>query len=239
MSENINKIKLTLENYFSKLVFDEKNHKYFVNNKGLKSVSHFLESFYEKFDADKISEIVANKRGITKEEVLQEWEDIKNKACSQGTLAHLFGETFQKTGKKPSNGFEEAIVKFWNNLPTHIIVVKFELQMYSETYGIAGTADIILYNTLTGKFILADYKTNRDLFKNFASKKLLYPFNFLLDNPYNKYQLQLSSYQILFELVGYEIESRRIIWIKPDGNYEMFKTVDYTERLKQYLLNLK
>jgi hypothetical protein len=96
-----------------------------------------------------------------------------------------------------------------------------------------------LYNTLTGKFILADYKTNRDLFKNFASKKLLYPFNFLLDNPYNKYQLQLSSYQILFELVGYEVESRRIIWIKPDGNYEMFKTVDYTERLKQYLLNLK
>ena len=103
--------------------------------------------------------------------------------------------------------------------------------MYSEELGIAGTSDIILYNNKTGKFIIADYKTNEDLFKNFKGKKLLSPFNFLLENAYNKYQLQLSMYQLLFEQCGFEVESRRIIWLKPDGTYINYKTEDLTQEL--------
>ena len=107
--------------------------------------------------------------------------------------------------------------------------------MFSEELGIAGTADIILYNTKTNKFILADYKTNEDLFKNFKGKKLLAPFDNLLENSFNKYQLQLSMYQLLFEQCGYEIESRRVIWLKPDGSFENLKTEDYTHILKNEL----
>ena len=35
---------------------------------------------------------------------------------------------------------------------------------------------------------------------------------------------------------GYEIESRRVIWLKPDGSFENLKTEDYTRILKNELI---
>lgn len=238
--QEFNNMKSAVIQYFSALSFDEEQHKYTVNKKNLKSVSVTIKKYVEHTDFDKIAGFVAKKRGITKEEVLAEWKAKKNFSCDQGTAVHLFGETYTEGFIKPNefrNGFEEAIVKFWDSIPDYIQPFLFELQMYSETLGIAGTADIILYNTITGKFIIADYKTNEDLFKNFKGKKLLNPFNDLLDNPYNKYQLQLSMYQLLFEQIGFEVESRKIVWLKPNGTFEIFKTNDYTEVLKLELLN--
>ena len=42
-------------------------------------------------------------------------------------------------------------------------------------------------------------------------------------------------YQILFEQIGLEIESRRIVWLKPNGTYESFKTEDLTKSLLKEL----
>ena len=230
MKEMQNKIK----EYFKELQFDAQKHSYEVRGKPLTSVSKTIHKYVEKVDFDKIAGFVAKKRGITKQEVLAEWNAKKIASCSQGTLVHTFGENYFK-GKKPTNGFEEAIVKFWDNIPDYIEPFLFELQMFSETLGIAGTSDIILFNRKTGKFIIADYKTNEDLFKNYKGKTLLEPFEDLLDSPYNKYQLQLSMYQLLFEQCGFEVESRRIIWLKPNGVYENFKTEDLTQKLLKEL----
>lgn len=230
MKEMQNKIK----EYFKELQFDAQKHSYEVRGKPLTSVSKTIHKYVEKVDFDKIAGFIAKKRGITKQEVLAEWNAKKIASCSQGTLVHTFGENYFK-GKKPTNGFEEAIVKFWDNIPDYIEPFLFELQMFSETLGIAGTSDIILFNRKTGKFIIADYKTNEDLFKNFKGKTLLSPFEDLLDSPYNKYQLQLSMYQLLFEQCGFEVESRRIIWLRPNGVYENFKTEDLTQKLLKEL----
>lgn len=230
MKEMQNKIK----EYFKELQFDAQKHSYEVRGKPLTSVSKTIHKYVEKVDFDKIAGFVAKKRGITKAEVLAEWEAKKIASCQQGTLVHTFGENYNGM-QKPTNGFEEAIVKFWDNIPDYIEPFLFELQMFSETLGIAGTSDIILYNNKTGKFIIADYKTNEDLFKNYKGKTLLEPFNNLLDSPYNKYQLQLSMYQLLFEQCGFEVESRRIVWLKPNGVYENFKTEDLTQKLLKEL----
>jgi len=236
MDELKNKIK----NYFQGLQFNPESHSYKVGNKSLSSVSSLIKKYVEPFDADKIAGFVAIKRtkeeGIlyTKEMILQEWEDKKNAACDRGTSVHAFGENYT-TGQIATNGHEASIVSFWDNIPDYIEPFLFELQMYSEAFGLAGTTDIVLYNTKTGKFIIADYKTNIDLFKNYKGKKMLPPFDFLIDCPYNKYQLQLSLYQILFEQCGFEVESRKIIWLKPNGTYEVFKTEDLTGLLLQEL----
>ena len=230
MKEMQNKIK----EYFKELQFDAQKHSYEVRGKPLTSVSKTISKYVEKVDFDKIAGFIAKKRGITKQEVLAEWEAKKIASCQQGTLVHTFGENYNGM-QKPTNGFEEAIVKFWDNIPDYIEPFLFELQMFSETLGIAGTSDIILFNKKTGKFIIADYKTNEDLFKNYKGKTLLEPFNNLLDSPYNKYQLQLSMYQLLFEQCGFEVESRRIIWLKPNGTYENFKTEDLTQKLLKEL----
>lgn len=230
MKEMQNKIK----EYFKELQFDAQKHSYEVRGKPLTSVSKTIHKYVEKVDFDKIAGFIARKRGITKQEVLAEWNAKKIASCNQGTLVHTFGENYFK-GKKPTNGFEEAIVKFWDNIPDYIEPFLFELQMFSETLGIAGTSDIILFNRKTGKFVLADYKTNIDLFKNYKGKTLLSPFDDLLDSPFNKYQLQLSMYQLLFEQCGFEVESRRIVWLKPNGVYENFKTEDLTQKLLKEL----
>ena len=130
--------------------------------------------------------------------------------------------------------FEEAIVNFWNDLPSTVIPVVMELQMYHKEYMFAGTADILLYNTVTNTFIIGDYKTNKDLFKNYKGKTLLSPFKNLLDNPYNKYQLQLSFYQLLLEQTGFKVSSRKLIWLKPDGTYLLYNTDDYTDILNRF-----
>lgn len=225
--------------YFKQLEFNAVEHKYQLGGRVLSSVSSVIKKYTAPFDADKIAGFVAKKRGITKEEVLAEWEAKKNAACDRGNAAHAFGEEFainpiqydSEFAPVYNNGLEQAILRFWDNIPDHIEPFLFELKMYSEDLGIAGTADIILYNTLTGKFIICDYKTNEDLFKNYKKKKLLKPFNDLLDMPYSKYELQLSMYQILFEQCGFEVESRRIIWLQDDGTYKSYKTQDLTSRL--------
>ena len=146
-----------VKKYFEGLEFNPDTHTYNSRSRALSSVSSVVKRFSEPFDADKIAGFVARKRGITKEEVLAEWEAKKNAACDRGNQAHYFGETYKK-GAIATNGYEQAIIAFWDSIPDHIEPLLFELQMFSDTFGIAGTSDIILYNTKTGKFIIADYK---------------------------------------------------------------------------------
>lgn len=156
---NLDEAKHNIHKKFEELKFQEDIHQYNIDNKSLKSVSYFIKDFCDEFNPIQAAIGVAKKQGKTVGEVLQEWEDIKNNACDLGTATHLFGEHFLNTGEaNPTNGYEEAIIKFWTDLPDHIIPVTQEIKMYCLKMGIAGTADIVLYNKETGKFIIADYK---------------------------------------------------------------------------------
>ena len=215
-------IKDKLASAFKKLEFDEASHSYTLEGVNFKSVSSFIKDYSQPFDAFKIAGFIARKKGVTIDVILKEWEDSKNLACDLGTNVHLFGETYPIEGGSPSNGYEEAIVKFWEELPSYYIPVAFELKMYCKDKAVAGTTDFILYNIHTGKFVIADYKTNKDLFKNHKNQKLKAPFNNILDCPYGKYTIQTSFYQSFLESIeGVEVEGRWIIWVKPDGTYSL------------------
>jgi hypothetical protein len=222
---------------FDTLTFKEEEHKYFVNGVPLKtSVSGLISEFYEHFDAEAVAPYSAKKLGVTTEEVLQQWAEINLESRIRGHRVHNFGELYQfDRSLKPSCPQEEAIVKFWADLPEHIIPVAAELRMYHFTHLFAGTADIILFDTKTQTYIIADYKTNKDLLKNYKGKTMLAPFNHLLDCPLNHYVLQLSYYQLLLEQTGIKISKRIIIWLGLDGKYSMINTEDVTETLKPIL----
>lgn len=216
--------------YFWDLQFFEETHTYKVNDEIYPSVSSIMGRFKNPFDTNKVAFFVAKGRGITTEQVLQEWEENKNKACELGTKTHAFGENYCSSSM-PTSGFEEAIVKFYNDLPEYIVPVFRELQMYSKKYKFAGTADLILYNKNTQKYIIVDYKTNKELFKNYKNQKLLPPFDNLLDNNFNKYQIQLSAYQYLLEQTEIEVENRRIVWLKEDGSYQLLDTENLVDKI--------
>lgn len=226
-----------IKKYFKDLVFNEEKHLYTIDEKLLPSVSELIKKFTIEFDEQAVSLDISNRTGIPQKKILAEWEAIRIEACDEGHRIHLFGELypFNRT-MTPSCKQEEAIVKFWNSLPEHIIPVFVELRMFHKELNFAGTSDILLYDTIKKTFIIADYKTNKDLFKNFKKKTLKYPFNNLLDSPFNKYQIQLSLYQILFEQTGYKVSSRKIIWLLKTGDFLLYDTEDLTKPLKNYLM---
>lgn len=231
--QTLNTLKQNIHAFFANLDFNEEEHQYKYKGRVFTSVSGYIKQYTNPFNAELIAGFVAKSRGTTKQAILDEWEDLKNIACDKGNRVHEFAEYFQEHNLNPSDGYEEAVVNFWKDLPKHLIPVINELQMFSEELGIAGTADILLFNTKSGKFIIGDYKTNKDLFKNYKGQKLLEDFNFLKDCPLSKYEIQLSFYQLLFEQTGYQVEERVVIWVKEDGSYEKFFTKDLRENIQQ------
>jgi hypothetical protein len=223
-----------IQNPFSNLTFEEKRHKYYVEGQPInKSVSALIGEFYEHFDAKQVAPYSAAKMGLTTEEVLAHWAAINQESRDRGHRVHNFGEVYQfNRNLKPSCPQEEAIVKFWQDVPEHILPLAAELRMYHFKHLFAGTADIILFDTKTQTYIIADYKTNKDLFKNYMGKTMIGPFSHLLDNPLNHYVIQLSYYQLLLEQVGVKVSRRVIIWLGLDGNYQLFDTEDVTDILK-------
>lgn len=234
---NTELLKKNLLQNFSELEFEEKAHRYFVNGKPLKySVSGIIEKFVKPVNFNSIARHIDKRDKLNPGTTQKEWDTKRDKACALGDSVHVFGEHYPFNRKlKPRNGHEEAVVKFWNELPKHIVPVTMELQMFHKEYLFAGTADIILYDTINKVYIIGDYKTNEDLFKDFNDKRLLAPFKFLVDSPMGKYQLQLSFYQLLFEQTGNKVSRRIVVWLKPDGNYQMYDTNNYVPKLKEYL----
>ena len=222
---------------FNTLQFNEEKHEYTVKEKKLdRSVSALVGDYYEEFDAEKIAPFTARKYGKSTEEVLAEWAATNLEAIERGNRVHLFGEKYQfNRTLLPTCPQEIAVTKFWKDMPEHIISVAAELRMYHFTKLFAGTADILLYDTRSNTFIIADYKTNKDLYKNFQGKTMLAPFNKYLDSPLNHYQLQLSFYQLLLEQIGVQVSRRIIVWLQLDGNYQMIDTEDMTDKLKSLL----
>lgn len=224
---------------FNKLSFEEEKHKYYIDDQPIKaSVSGLISKFYEHFNAKQVAPYSAAKMGLTTEEVLAHWAAINQESRDRGHRVHAFGEIYQfNRNLKPSCPQEEAIVKFWQDVPDHILPLAAELRMYHFQHLFAGTADIILFDTKTQTYIIADYKTNKDLFKNYRGKTMIGPFSHLLDMPLNHYVIQLSYYQLLLEQVGVKVSRRVIVWLGLDSNYQLFDTEDVTDILKITLNN--
>lgn len=227
-------IKIELTNFFNDITFLEEEHTYFSGEVPLIPVTNYIKSYVKPFDRMGNAKRVAAKRGLPIETILAEWDKKRDDACDKGNGVHKFAELYTKDSV-PTTPYEHAVAQFFKDIPDFIVPVFGEFKMYSVDYKLAGTVDKLFYNTLTNKFLVIDYKTNEDLDKNFQNQKLLYPFNSLLDTPFNKYQLQLSLYQILFELTGNQVERRRVVWFKEDGTYQVRDTNDYTKLLKQLL----
>jgi hypothetical protein len=200
---------------------------------------------------------------MTAAEIEKAWAENSKQACEHGSERHEFGEScyWYMTGQydrilpafkdrlTKDGGFEarfpkeEATVKFWEDLPVCFVPIAVENITYNKTLNYSGTFDMLFYYDaeLDGKspeksgFVIFDYKTNKDLYKNFMGKKLLPPFDELLDMPCSLYKLQLSLYELNLEQLGFKVIARRLIWLKPDGEYDKIPLESYTKVLSEEL----
>lgn len=262
--------KKILESYTNKLIFLEEPHEYYLDGVKYISVSEVTHK-YKPISGEEMAENCVRKwqrekdknykyYGMSKEEILSIWAKKSGHACEFGTEVHAFGESmfYYMTGQPekilpecqskfiggmphPTNGHEEAVMKFWEDLPENIVPVLAETKVFNtEGFQYAGTFDILYYfvneeDRSKSGLAIFDYKTNEEMFKNYKGQTLLWPFNDMLDCNASYYTLQLGCYQIPLENLGYKVVGRRLIWLKPDGTYESVKIKASADRVREAL----
>jgi len=190
------------------VIFHEKDHRYenteFPELEYISSTT-LVGLHKPKFEAYKIAGFVAKKRGITREEVLAEWDATRDFACEKGTLIHKFMEDHINGLPEPDNKFVKGLIKSYDDFveekikPTKTnaeVLVHDELNEY---IGIAGLVDII-WEFDDDTFMIGDYKTNKQFkFYDPYRAKLKPPVEHLQNCEYDIYSLQLSLYALLNE----------------------------------------
>lgn len=211
-----------------------------------KSVTGFISQFKEKFNSDLVAAKVAKKKGVSKQQILNEWKAISDTAMDLGTIVHKWIEDYYK-GENPEMPTDpivlervERFIRLHEEKLHKFEPIHQEFRLFSRKWGLAGTMDALF--KLGGDYYVGDWKTNRkftsdaDSEKDYFAKKLLYPFEDLWDNSINSYSIQLSLYRlILQEEAGFQTKGAFLCWIGPSGKPELHKTVDLRDRLYQYL----
>lgn len=267
-------IRKKILNTFNELIFVEDGHKYFLRGKEMECVSNVAHMFQEHIDTKKLATETYERNfnkptskyyQMTVDEIIASWNKISSDACSHGTECHEFGESafYYMTGQydkilpefkdriTEDGGFkaiypkEEAIVKFYEEIPKCIVPILAETRVFVEydKAGYAGTFDILFYydaeidgkNADKNGLLVLDFKTNKDLYKNFKEQKLLPPFDGLLDMPLSTYKLQLSLYENALYKIGLKVIGRRILWLKPDGEYEKINLESFRKEIDNEL----
>lgn len=185
------------------IVLDEATHTYknILTDEVYTSVTQFLHKYKKPFDKEYWSQVVADRKGITKEAVQEAWAKIVKTATDKGTAYHKVMETYIKDKTYPSE--YESLVKYFDKKMKGIVknnsIIHSECLMFLDSDLLAGTADLIVENS--DHFYILDFKTNKAF--NFASKYNEYyyePISHLPQCEFSTYSLQLSMYAYMKEL---------------------------------------
>jgi len=204
---------------FGDIVFDEALHRYTLDGNTAPSVSSVIKKFYKEFDGSKAPSYLR-----------KQWKEKGDKAAAAGTKVHEFAENYIDYCGKPRNNKELGVVQFLMDVNPEVLQTEQRLYHYDLNY--FGTADLLL--KVDGKIILADWKTNETLHKDYGDS-LYEPFEEYINNAHNRYMLQLGHYELALEQV-IDIDERWLIHLTEDGNkyYKVYPMKDVTETLKQY-----
>lgn len=226
-------IYLCFMNLFQDLQFDERTHTYRLDGKKIPSKSSVISELHDEFPYDTALINTARSRKISVTELDNSWQMDKSVGIAKGKETHEVGEGLSRTHTVYDIAIQQYLHRL--NFSSYNIVAK-EIRMYTREYWIAGTADLLLYNIETDKYIIVDYKTNKDLFKTYGD--MMYPpFDDFVVTPYNKYIIQLNGYQIMLEEAGLEVEKRIIVWVNKRTNhsiYTIYELPNIVDRLKNY-----
>lgn len=177
--------------------------------------SRFQEVKPQLLDTKKFDEKILDDLGIDKEifdialqNILAEWDDKRETACTRGTEIHLkyelktLEQDYAPLKKFGFKGFDDYSIDTSNVIKEgKYVIPEMLISRISEdgVLRIAGQADLVIVEG--NKFYVLDYKTNREIkTKSFfdrkkrSSTRMKYPLNNLDDVNFWHYTLQLSLY---------------------------------------------
>ena len=219
----IRKVRREILSLFKGLVFDERFHAYRFEQQDLANVSTLCSKLGTPFENDAAIGF-ARKQGAkglpsNPDYYTQRWAYLRDEAGNRGSRVHLFAEQYP-TLDIPIDNLEKGVCNFYDWMEEQgYEVVLMELRMTDGE--LAGTCDLLLRHKVTGKYVIADWKTNaKDIELITYYHKPLLVFSNVIGNDLGKFRCQLSLYKYLLEEKGIEIDSLWIIHLHE--KYEKF-----------------
>lgn len=231
--------------------FDEPTHSYISDGQRYVSATSFLGRFFPKFEAHKIAGFVAKKEGTTREAILAKWEKTRDDACLFGTKMHLYAEMKLLGEKTPKlihaneKKAKKQIDQYLNEILKEYELVETEQILFCPDLKLAGTVDVVLkHKTKKNKYLVVDWKTNREIAKYSKYKKKAFsPIDCLDDCNYSKYLLQLNLYCSIMKREGYIDKDSEVglilVHINAFSDEPIIYEVDKTEDLIETLLDTR
>jgi hypothetical protein len=233
---------MNFKNHFKDIHFDEETHTYTRNGFKYISVTTLIHDYASFFDAGLVSEKVSARDNIPKKEILSIWDIQKEYACILGKEFHLYVETYFKYGRRIQTvtGIEDRINefhKFWDKFSDFIEIVDNEVVVYDDKTKVAGTIDCIAKNKKTGKYVILDWKTNKEIKEHNQWNNMKFPFEQHDDCNLNHYSMQLDIYKRILEknVEGIELENSRIIYFPKNNDYRIIKTKNMSQEAETIL----
>lgn len=246
--------------YFKGIKFHEEQHFYTLNDyKFGISATSLIETYGQEFDSDSASQMVANKRGISQQEVLNEWKKENEFSCIKGSCIHLKAQSLwmgtnyeidyntinnnidKNRLKKEYDIMSKQAINFYNDYKDMYDMIQDEFIVWSKEFDIAGSIDGIMYNKYTQQCCILDFKSNKDLqFESKYHKKMKVPLHKLDDVNGQHYYIQLSIYKYLIEkYTNIKVDETFIVYFNINAdNYEIIE-IPYLEKEVKEILEIR
>lgn len=231
---------------FDDIIVDAENHGYRIGNQNLVSATTLVSRVKPVFDKDGVSKRVAERDGLTQQEVLRQWEQKGEYGRDRGTRLHTYIEDLLQCRVDPITRAVndripamDAFDKVWEKLSSKLFA-KMEIQecvVGDSQYGVAGRVDAIFSFTVKGKksFHILDWKTGKFRLDNHY-ERLLPPFDDVDSCEINAYSIQLSLYRLIIEKnKNIELGDCYLCHLRDDGEYMIHRAKDFRSRLHDWL----
>lgn len=260
MKNSIEDIKNKIQQAFGKYTFIEDGHYYLCNGKRVGiSTTGLISQYEQEFDSDTISQIVADKRGISQQEVLEEWRIENLHSTIKGSMIHEFAQSlwegkeyeFDYSSVPPEidldrlkSDIEKLIpqaINFYNDYKDMYEFIGCEIYLGDEEYDECGATDQMMLNKLTGGIVIIDYKTNKKIeYESYKHKKMLVPLHKFDDCNYVHYSFQLGDYKFKFEKnTNLKVDETFIVYFNINAdNYEIIEPLRMEEEVEK-ILNIR
>lgn len=238
----------TVKTNFTDIRFDADEHRYFIGDQELTSVTTAIKQVQKPFDSNGIAAKVAAKEGRPISTILAEWEAKGEKGRALGTLVHqhiektLRGEIDPQATLDPFLSLNtlapeiQAFDVLWSTLAPTVSYRKNHIEWVigDADLQVAGTVDMLLFSHETQKYHLWDWKTGKFQLSN-QWQALLKPFDYLDDCQLNVYSLQTSLYRLIIERnTALDLGDSYLIHLSADG-YQVYRALDLRERLLDWM----
>jgi ATP-dependent exoDNAse (exonuclease V) beta subunit len=233
----------------NRIKFEEEGHKYFIDGKsGYTSCTTWNHSLFPHFDGPAIAKrILKNRKWKTdpeykyyqqsEAEILNSWEENRDRAATAGTLLHLNVEKHYNGVPVEDDSIEFGYFKNFLRDHPHLHAFRSEWLIFDEEIRISGSVDMVFWDSKNEQYHIYDWKKSKAIEYESAYNKtaIVDVLRDIPDTNFWHYSLQLNTYKYILEKnYGIKIHDLCLVVMHEDNaskNYELYTCADLSDRM--------